>query len=72
MQAYAIYLFEKNLFLNEPGAVIHLVPKANCVVWRLGLVPGMRRGLRTKWIAEHKLDGSLVFEIDASQIANSR
>ncbi|PUU80176.1 hypothetical protein B9Z19DRAFT_1100389 [Tuber borchii] len=47
--AYSIYLFEKSLFLKEPGAAIRL---------RLGL------------IAEHKLDGSLVFEIDASQIAD--
>ncbi|RPB04213.1 FAD/NAD(P)-binding domain-containing protein [Choiromyces venosus 120613-1] len=67
---HSVTLFEKSRFLNELGAAIHLAPNANGLVRRLGLIPEMKGGIKTEWIAEYKSDGSLAFEMDASRIAD--
>ncbi|KAG0129564.1 hypothetical protein HOY82DRAFT_487982 [Tuber indicum] len=67
---HSVTIFEQSRFANELGAAIHLAPNANCLVRRLGLVPEMKGGVETEWISEYRPDGSLVFERDASGIAD--
>ncbi|PWW76508.1 FAD/NAD(P)-binding domain-containing protein [Tuber magnatum] len=64
---HSVKLFEKSRVLNELGAAMHLAPNASGLVRRLGLVPEMKGGIRVEWVSEYGTDGSLVFEIDASQ-----